>query len=236
MTVSVPPSDPHLADAFSRHPRVDTVTHGRYSDRIEFQRGDWARQLFFENPHVLTGLTELMDNNPLVCADEASVLPTAAVLPSLALGPLALAGLLQEPPVVLTNAKISETDLSLWLRFSAWDQGVTLSGEVIPMNGVLSCTCIALVPNLDDPTEIDDLFEERYGKSLYIRRNEDSEWDTRLVQNQPFAVYRLRWTPGEKESLLTVQAMADTQGKCGSGQIIHMFNVMNGFEESLGIS
>jgi N-acetyl-gamma-glutamylphosphate reductase len=37
-------------------------------------------------------------------------------------------------------------------------------------------------------------------------------------------------------SLLTVQVMIDRNGKGGAAQVVHAFNVMNGFEESLGIA
>ena len=55
------------------------------------------------------------------------------------------------------------------------------------------------------------------------------------VRGKPFAVYRLRFAPDESKSLLTVQVMADSRGKCGAGQVVHALNVMCGFEESLGV-
>jgi N-acetyl-gamma-glutamylphosphate reductase len=48
-------------------------------------------------------------------------------------------------------------------------------------------------------------------------------------------VYRLRVTPNDNASLLTIQVLADRDGKCGAAQVVHMMNVMAGFEETLGL-
>ncbi len=232
--VKANPDVPGLLSALSRHPRVESVTTGWSG--ISFAINDWHRELrIADRDCELAGLIELMDNNPLVCADIVSVLPASAVLPSIAIGPLAQAGLLVEAPTVLTSMETDEDDLTYWLTRSGWDGGVTVSHTELELGSVAATTVMAAITTPSDPSDIDDLFEERYGRSFFIQRNETDPWDIKLVQGSNKAVYRLRWTPDEPHSLLTIQLMADLNGKLGPGQIVHCFNVMNGFEESLAL-
>ncbi|MFX9858936.1 hypothetical protein ABTP71_18620, partial [Acinetobacter baumannii] len=79
------------------------------------------------------------------------------------------------------------------------------------------------------------LFDECYQRAFFVGAAET--WDTREVAGKPHAVYHLRLTPGQEQtSLLTVQVMADREGKCGAAQIVHKLNVMCGLEETLGIA
>jgi hypothetical protein len=66
-----------------------------------------------------------------------------------------------------------------------------------------------------------------------VRRDDASIWDKGLVEGEPFALYRLSLMHDQPESLLKIQVIADKDGKCGAAQIVHAFNVMCGFEESL---
>ena len=79
------------------------------------------------------------------------------------------------------------------------------------------------------------IFSSAFSRSATARRAEDGAWDTALVSGRPWAAYRLRLTPGDGTSLLTVQTMADKDGKCGAAQVVHAMNVMAGFEETLGV-
>ena len=225
---------PGLIPMLSRHPRVASVSPA--TTGISFSSNGWHRELrIADRDCELAGLVELMDNNPLVCADVVSVLPANAVLPTIAVGPLAQAGLLVEAPTVMTSLETDEEDLAYWLTRSDWRGGVTVSHSELELGTVVAVTVIAAITTPPDPSDIDDLFEERYGRSFFIQRNETDPWDTKLVQGANKAVYRLRWTPDEPHSLLTIQLMADLNGKLGAGQLVHCFNVMNGFEESLAL-
>jgi hypothetical protein len=181
------------------------------------------------------GLVELMDNNPLVCADEASVPSPASTLALIALGPLARTGLLVERPTLIVNVPADEEDVRLYLATMGWEEGCTLSAEETDLGGAAAATAIAAITNPETFDEIDALYEEAFGRSFFVRRDETSDWHVSLVLGKPHALYRLRLTPGDAESLLTVQVMADLKGKCGAAQVVHAFNVMCGFEESMGI-
>jgi len=63
---------------------------------IEFgRRAQWRRLSLGLGPSPVRGLIELIDNNPLVCADDASAPGAIATLALIALGPLARAGLIR---------------------------------------------------------------------------------------------------------------------------------------------
>ncbi len=94
---------------------------------------------------------------------------------------------------------------------------------------------MAAVTTPDEPDDFDALFEEAYSRSFFVRRDETSPWDLDLVRGRPHAVYRLRLTPDEPLSLLTIQVMAARDGKAGAAQTIHALNIMAGFEETLGL-
>jgi N-acetyl-gamma-glutamylphosphate reductase len=173
-----------------------------------------------------------MDNNPLVCADRASVPDPAATLALIALGPLIRAGLLTESPTLITNAPFDE---QLLLSFLGLDEVAVLAQEQ-DLGSVYASTVMAAIATPDRMEDIDDLYEEAYSRSFYVRGDEESTWDTQLVAGLPHSVFRLRITPDEPTSLLTVHVMADKEGKCGAAQLVHCMNVMAGFEETVGIS
>jgi N-acetyl-gamma-glutamylphosphate reductase len=176
-----------------------------------------------------------MDNNPLVCADEASVPGPVSTLALIALGPLVRASLLKAEPTILSNALEDQASIERFLKGMGWNQGVVVAHEDQDLEGVLAATTIAEIETLPRLEDVDDLYAEAYGPSFYVRRDGDSAWHIQLVKGHPHAVFRLRITAGVEASLLTVQVMADKQGKCGAAQIVHAMNVMAGYEESLGV-
>jgi N-acetyl-gamma-glutamylphosphate reductase len=181
------------------------------------------------------GLVELVDNNPLVCAEVASVPSAAGTLALIALGPLASAGILVEPPTFLVSIPAVETDIQAALATEHWQQGATVHVEVKDLDGVAAATAMAVIATPDDLSEIDDLYEERFARSFFVEREEHLPWDPALVRQTPRAVYKLAITPDAPHSLMTINVMADLEGKCGACQIVHAMNVMCGFEEGLGI-
>jgi len=206
-----------------QHPNVTEASPG----------GDHA--LTFGTRHVdvgtledLRGLVEIVDNNPMVCADSFAVPSPLSTLIAIAVDPIREAGLLIEEPVVQTN--LNGPDPEPFLGYS-----VTVSTDTLDFGSVGVATVIAAIRTPDRLEDLDDLYEERFGRSFYVRRAEGADWDTKLVAGQAFAAYRLRIAPDEPFSLLTIQVMSDLNGKLGSAQVVHAFNVMNGFEETLGI-
>lgn len=229
-------SDPQLRTLLAAHPRVASVA---VSDNpgIDFSIGTWDRSVVIGDPTLeVAGLVELIDNNPMVCADRMSVADPLSTAALVALGPLAWAGMILESPTVISSVSGDEELLDAFMVTAGWSDGVALHVEPKEMNGVIAITAIAAIPTPSDWSEIDDLYAERYSRSFFVRRDEEADWDPLLVAGRPFALYRLRYTQGEATSLLTIQVLADANGKCGRSQLIHAMNVMAGFEESLGVS
>jgi hypothetical protein len=226
---------PEVAELLRRHLKVSVVEVAPVAG-IQFRQGTWDREVVRGDASAeLYGLVELMDNNPLVCADRASIPTPAGVLAAIALGPLAIAGLLTEAPTILANVDDDPALIEALLARDGWTQGVVLSTEGIPLDGVFAATAIAAIQTPDRLQDIDDLYEERFGRSFFVHRDEESPWDIQLIKGRQGAAYRLRIAADEPQSLLTIQVMADSNGKCGAGGLVHAMNVMAGFEESLGL-
>lgn len=228
------PTDSALASLLERHPEVRLSDSVSQPDRLEFDQGTWHRTLRIGgSPAGEAGLIELMDNNPLVCADLATVPGPLDTLALIALGPLARAGLILEEPALQTNAP--GTYAPSWIRAMGWDRGLLVMPEERDLGSVLAAQAMAVIATPEDESDLDSLYEEAYGRSFYVRREESAEWHASLVAGRPWAAYRLRLTPDEPRCLLTVQVMADRDGKCGAAQAVHALNVMAGCEECLGI-
>jgi len=227
------PDDPVLARLLSSHPGVQ-LSDNKSEENLEFVQDGWRRVLRSgDRNEPLKGLVELMDNNPLVCADSASVPSPLATLGLIALGPLFLAGLVTETPILQSNAPL--VDSTAYWKTTGYEGEVQVEHEGYETGSVYAAQAMAVIATPSDWSEIDGLFAECFGRSFYVRLHEEGEWDAKLVAGRPWAVYRLRLTPDEPTSLLTVQVMADRNGKCGAAQMVHAMNVMAGFEESLGI-
>ena len=233
LKVSCPP-DPALVRLLSRHPRVKLASE--HSAHVEIDQDGWQRTLAVGNPNIeVAGLVELMDNNPMVCGDAVSVPGPVATLALVALGPLVRAGILLEEPVMQVGGASEGEDVDGFLKTMAWDQGVAVSYGNEDFGGVVAANVVAEIATPGNWEEIDELFRECYARSFYVEESTDAPWDISLVKGTPMALYRLAYTPGDASSLLTVQVMADREGKCGATQVVHALNVMCGFEECDGI-
>ncbi len=228
-------SDPFVRHLLSQHPRVGRVTEGSHPG-VDYEIGPWKRQVLIDEHEPLRGLIEMMDNNPLVCADTMSVPPAAGVLALIAFGPLADAGILAEPPSLILSFDADGDNVADWLSTVDWCDGLRVMVEPQDLGSVLAATAMAVIATPADWDDIDALYEERFGRSFYVRRDEDSVWAPSLVEGKPICLYRLRYTLGEANSLLTISLLADRNGKCGAGQVVHAMNVMSNFEETLGIN
>jgi hypothetical protein len=234
-------SSPSLVDALTKHPKISNAIllpeDELGMDGVRFCQGSWVRYVGRTPPtQPVHGLIELMDNNPMVCADRVSVPSPLGTLALIGLGPLTLAGLLLEPPLILSNVE-DEAQMFDDLGSIELDE-YSFQGFPVEFEGVLTANIMARIAVPSHPDEIDDLYNERYSKSFFVRRDEESPWDVSLVAGKPWACYRLRLSPDAsgEEAILTIQTMADANGKCGDAQILHALNVMAGFEESAGIA
>lgn len=227
-------ANPRVRALLAQHPKVGTVEVGD-NPGLDFSMSGWNRQIVIGTTHAI--LPELTDNNPLVCADQL-VLPTpAATLAVLALGPLLSAGLLLETPAILTNVPCQEDEIGEALVNLHWDQGVALHVEPQDLKGGIALTAMALVPALEDFDELDELYRERYGRTFFVHEDDEVEdWDIQRVMGTPNAIYRLRLSQDDPNSLLTIHTMADLDGKAGAAQVVHALNVMCGLAENLGLT
>jgi N-acetyl-gamma-glutamylphosphate reductase len=228
--------DPVLLRLLCAHPGVVQARLGDSAGLgLDFCEGIWHRKISAGDATTpLAGLVEMVDNNPLVCADLFSTPDPVSTLALIALGPLIQAGLPTEPPVLLTSGG-SVAGVSAFLSRAGWPHGVTLEEGEAELGPVLALNAFARIPTPDDPADLDSLYAEHFGHSFFVRLADDGPWDTERVVGKPFALYRLRITLDEGESLLTIQTMADKDGKCGAAQVLHAMNVMAGFEDSLGL-
>jgi len=231
-----PCQDPVLHSILDKHPHVQWGSGVPTVGHLAWHQGEWSRRLNFDGPPAeIGGLVELADNNPLVCADAATVPTALTTLALVALGPLARAGLVAEPPVLLSSFAFDAPDLDRELAAIGLVEDLLVQVEPQDLGSVLAVTAMVEVPTLAGMSEIDGLFDECYGRSFFVQEAA-GEWDTALIACKPGAVYRLRQTPGDPNTLLTVQVMADRDGKCGAAQVVHTFNVMCGYEEFIGLA
>jgi hypothetical protein len=177
----------------------------------------------------LYGLTELMDNNPLVCADSASLTSPAGSLALIALGPLAKAELLLERPAIAYNFEVKNLDeIDDALSTEGWNDGAAVAGgEGAPVE--LVAEAIASIPSSITTDDLDELFDECFGRSFFVRKH------LQLREGMAHATYTYTIEPQLETTLFKCRAASMADGKCGPAGLVHMFNVMSGYEESLGV-
>lgn len=211
------------------HPRV-SLSDLACGEGLTFWQGDWERRILIGEPGMLYGLVETTDNNPLVCADTFSVPSPAGTLGALALAPLFWAGIVAEQPILVLHAPEAES--------CEWDtlfgpDAVDARYETTTVEGLYMGLAMAVVSwNLEDGP-VSGLYDEAFGRSFFVERS-IGPLKPELVLGKAKAVYTLKQTSDGDKSLLTIQVIADKNGKCGAAQVVHALNVMAGYEESLG--
>jgi N-acetyl-gamma-glutamylphosphate reductase len=196
-----------------------------------------VRRLLSGQPNIEQyGLLELMDNNPVVCAEEVSLPSLAASLFLIALGPLLLSGLVTESPSFITNLACDQSEIQAAAGTVGWHQDVDVMTEPLEVSGTALGTGLAVVRSISDPEEFAAFYLERFGKSGVIRVGGGLEWSPDQVRGKPLAIYRVSVSPDMPHSLLSVQVMADATGAFQRAQLITAMNVMYGFEDELGLT
>ncbi len=228
--IQVAPSrDASLNELLARHPYVE-LSGEPVLDRLEFLHDGKKRQVVIDDVGLeCHGLIELADNNPMVCATSVSVPGPGETLALIALGPIAKAQLITESPIVMSNVRLREDLLEAYLYDLGWDDGFSVNSEDVAFGDAVVLNVLAKVRATSD---LDSLYEECFGRSFFVRRDQTSEWDIALVSGKPFAAYRLNVS----EDILRVQIMADKNGKAGAAQMVHAMNIMCGFEESVPLA
>lgn len=225
-----------LSRLLSRHPHIEWM--GEATSGIRYQQGAWERRIEADRPDLpVKGLIELMDNNPIVCADEMSVPGPASTLALIALGPLLRAGAPLEPPSIAFSFEDSGEDVAAWLATESWTGEAHCVYEPVDAGTVLACTGMAVVRTPDSPEEFRSLYEESFGRSFFVweRPGPTLPWDE--VEGSPYAFYSVEVSASDEPTcLVAVRVIADRNGKCGAAQLVHALNLMAGFEESMGIA
>ncbi len=226
------PNSPPLRSLLASHPGVELEPAPGPAGQITWSQGEWHRRICLDGSvQGEFGLAELMDNNPLVCADAASVPPPAAVLALAALGPIWQSGLICGEPAFDMS---QDADLAPWLASIQFSESFTASARPDALDGVAALNLFVPISNPPDWSDLDTLYDEAYGGSFYVRKH-DGDWTTAAAFGSPALLYSLRISPGDGESLLTVQTMCDLEFGLGAARAVHLFNIMCSFEECLGI-
>lgn len=222
---------PALQKLLQGHPFVAIESFAEEEiNRIEFDSGR-PRKAYQGNSGVEQyGLTELMDNNPLVCAGEASVTGAAATLVMVALGPLAKAGLIMELPAIALNFGPATDEIDAALATEGWLGGTaTATSDGEPEALVAECICMIRLPG--NAEDIQSLYDECFARSFFVREGQGP------TENQAHASYSISVEAhGDSTALARVVSASNRHAKSGAGGLVHMFNVMCGFEESLGVA
>jgi N-acetyl-gamma-glutamylphosphate reductase len=220
------------------HPLVGEVTTGEHL--LSWSQGDWHRSIRLGVDGDAFGLVEMIDNNPMVCATTFGWPGPLAILHAIAIGPLVRAGLIVEPPSSMSNITpeaghkefVGDT-LGTLGEFESMTIFTEMNEDVDRSYAGISALAEIRTPErLED---LDDLYEEAFGRSFFVREVHSDELDASEVKGIPGAIYRLRITPDDPISLLRIDVLADHEGKVGAAGIVHAFNVMIGCEESFGI-
>jgi N-acetyl-gamma-glutamylphosphate reductase len=215
------------------HPFVQVQSFEGSSDpRIEFDTGRKRVAYQGKADTEFYGLTELMDNNPLVCADQASMTGHEATLALIALGPLAKAELLLDPPAIAFNfGSESPEEVDDALATEGWVGGAAVAtADGTPT--ILAAECMANIRVPGSREDVDALYAECFGRSFFVR-----ESDTPPNPKDAFGTYTITLDErGDGTALAKVVSASAAEAKCGAGGLVHLFNVMCGFEESLGVA
>ena len=157
--------DPSVARLLDAHPYVE-LRAGGPEKGVAFVQEGWDRRVWvghMEEPQ--RGILEIMDNNPLVCADAMSVPSAGATLALVALGPLASGGLIADSPTIVTNVPLAEAEVAALMEPLGWFDGSYVHVEAQALDGVIAATVMVAIRTPDDLDDIDALFEERYDRN-----------------------------------------------------------------------
>lgn len=220
---------PGLAELLEKHPHVQ-LDRAPTEATLEISQHGWIRRIWIDRDSVpLFGLVELMDNNPLVCADEFSLPSPEGALSLIGLGPLIRCGALMGTPRAEFTFNVRPDSCLHALQSAHWANGIETAG-----GGGAHGTVLQALFRVDvDPGAADDvpgIYEEVFGPSFYVRTMAPDCWNPADVDGQPFA--ELTFEGGRPG---VVRVAADRNGKCGAAQVVHAMNIMCGFEECLGI-
>lgn len=220
--VVVTVADPGLAAAFSRHPEIRLEAGEPTRGEASWKQGTWARSIARGSDAEVRGLVEVIDNNPMVCCDDFATPGPMATVALLALAPAARASMLGSP-VRLAFSHDPEPSLSGFLDeagISQWHGEASGGGKV--------CRASArFTPSQGSSrSDLEAAYAEYYDRAFFVRTGQ---------ADPTGSASGYVWLKFDGDDVLA-SAAADAQGKAGAAQVVHAFNVMCGFVESLGVT
>jgi hypothetical protein len=231
-----------LRGLLARHPRVGLQPETA-NDALEFEDGTQVRSVAIGARGRPFGLVELIDNNPLVCADRVYVPDAASTLALIGLAPLIRASLVLERPRLTVSCPGTSRELDHALAECGYSGGC--EARFVPGDPPSAIAAIEVaVSDTIGLNELNDLYDEAYERSFFVRRNSavfpshatDLQGADEIAVGRSYALYDLQPTSGGPAGSLSIAVAADLRGKCGAAQIVHVMNVMAGFEETLGLT
>ncbi len=245
--------DPVVLGLLRTHPEVETCAEGEHL--LQFVQAGRTREVLHGAVIEPTfGLVELMDNNPIVCAERVSIPSAAATMALIVLGPLLLAGAIVRAPILHLNVASSSEDIIASLRALAPMEQLRLVtpnedptigksveasvfGKLIPSEGMLAAQASVEIPLALGLAQVTEMFAERFGRSFYVRNRTGTGHvrPTDELLGKPYALYTVQVMRGASTNYALIEASADPNGKPGAAGLIHAMNIMAGLEESLGI-
>lgn len=219
------PDRPMLRALLSAHPQAKLLPEP--TEHLQWKQGDWQREVV-DDPLAceLRGLVEIVDNNPMVCADRFAVPGRAATMALIALSPLARAGIVVAQPRISTaGAQEQKAAIEVLLADLGFAGGVSVAEGGEPDR----CEVLARIQPAS-PADLEALYDEAYGRSFYVRMT--PRFDASEVVGRPYALCTVSL---EGADCVRISVAADPEGKGGAAQLVHAMNVMAGFEEDLGI-
>lgn len=220
------PDSAELSALLARHPGVRLVDNGGPVQGVRFWQGDWERTLLVGDTTVeARGLLELVDNNPFVCADVASAPSAGVALAMIALGPLLRTGVVVGAPSLLSNVAVDAAELDDHARLLGWSGGIAL--EVADAQPWLEARANAGLAPGTEQADVDELYSEAFGRSFFVERVGPGN----LL---PVAPPVARFSMERVGDGIRVTVACHPEGKCGPAGWVQAFDVMCGFEETLG--
>jgi hypothetical protein len=219
--LQVATANPVVAAMLARHPGVELAGECKPGEVLAWQGQTTRRRIVEPGAGAgLSGLVETMDNNPLVCAESFELPDAATTLALLAVAPAVRAGLVAGPVRFVFRPDLG----------GGGPGAAALGVEKFESRGEPGAEPPSVeawfdMPGPSGPQDLDEALQEAYGRAVFVRIGGGDP------SGRPWASVEGKVDGREA----CVVARADRRGKLGEAQAVHVFNVMAGFPESLGV-
>jgi len=217
-------SNPRIVSLLNRHSEIDAVELEPPEDGslLSFVQGDWSREIV-ENRSGLhpRGLLELIDNNPLICADHFSLPRADFVALLIAVGPAMQNGMIANLSSIESNSFTFVENNDVFASELGWR--LSPSVALIPTQDPAFTITGILKPEVTHGDFL-SLYIERYSRSPLIHFYETSQNGYLVKIGLP------------SENTVCVTVYCNNPQLCFADYVVFAMNVMCGYEDSLGLS